>query len=43
VGEWAWRKFSWYFRVIGPFSRLIRRLLLKRLVRDTALGDRAVA
>jgi hypothetical protein len=41
--EHAWRKFSWYFRVIGPFSRLIRRLLLKRLVRDTALGDCAVA
>jgi hypothetical protein len=30
----AWRKFKRYFRVIGPFSRAIRRSLLRALARD---------
>jgi hypothetical protein len=32
----SWRKFRRYFRVIGPFSRYIRRSLLKTLSRDAA-------
>ena len=32
--ETAWRKFQRYFRLIGPFSRAIRRSLLRRLARD---------
>ena len=32
--EAAWRKFRRYFRLIGPFSRRIRRSLLKALARD---------
>ena len=31
----SWRKFRCYFWVIGPFSRYIRRSLLKALARDT--------
>jgi hypothetical protein len=30
----AWRKFTRYFRVIGPWSHFIRRLLLSQLQRD---------
>jgi hypothetical protein len=30
----SWRKFRWYFAVIGPFSRYIRRSLLRALARD---------
>jgi hypothetical protein len=30
----AWRKFKRYFRAIGPFSRVIRRSLLRALARD---------
>jgi len=29
--EASWRKFRWYFAVVGPFSRLIRRGLLSGL------------
>jgi hypothetical protein len=41
--EHAWRKFRRYFWVIGPFSRAIRRSLLKRLVRDAATTGRDAA
>lgn len=34
--EASWRKFRRYFRVIGPFSRFIRRSLLRALARDAA-------
>ena len=30
----AWRKFTRYFRVIGPASRFIRRSLLRALARE---------
>jgi hypothetical protein len=30
----AWRRFRRYYRVVGPGSRLVRRTLLSRLVRD---------
>ena len=30
----SWRKFRWYFALIGPFSRYIRRSLLRTLARD---------
>ncbi|MGE4176192.1 MAG: hypothetical protein AB7G65_10085 [Thermoleophilia bacterium] len=33
----AWRRFRAYFAVVGPFSRLIRRALLRELARE--LGD----
>jgi hypothetical protein len=39
--EQAWRKFRRYFRVIGPFSRFIRRSLLRALARDAAVLDRS--
>ena len=32
--EASWRKFRRYFRLIGPFSRFIRRSLLRALARD---------
>ncbi len=32
--ERAWRRFKRYFRVIGPFSRYIRRSLLRSLAED---------
>ena len=35
--EASWRKFRRYFRVIGPFSRFIRRSLLGALARDAAV------
>jgi hypothetical protein len=35
--EASWRKFRRYFRVIGPFSRFIRRSLLRALARDAAV------
>jgi hypothetical protein len=35
--EPAWRRFSAYFALVGPFSRLIRRALLRELARD--LGE----
>jgi hypothetical protein len=31
--EASWRKFRWYFAVVGPFSRFIRRALLSGLRR----------
>jgi hypothetical protein len=34
--EASWRRFRRYFRVIGPFSRFIRRSLLRALARDAA-------
>jgi hypothetical protein len=34
--EESWRKFRRYFRVIGPFSRFIRRSLLRGLPRQVA-------
>jgi hypothetical protein len=34
--EASWRKFRRYFRLIGPFSRFIRRSLLRTLARDAA-------
>jgi len=37
----AWRKFRRYFRVIGPFSRFIRRSLLRAIARDAALPERS--
>ena len=37
----AWRKFRRYFRVIGPFSRFIRRSLLRALAREAAALDRS--
>jgi hypothetical protein len=37
----AWRKFRRYFRVIGPFSRFIRRSLLRALARHAADHDRS--
>jgi hypothetical protein len=37
----AWRKFRRYFRVIGPFSRFIRRSLLRGLARQAAGSERA--
>lgn len=30
----SWRKFTRYFRVIGPFSRMIRRSLLRTIARS---------
>jgi hypothetical protein len=41
TSELAWRKFQHYFRIIGPFSRFIRRALLAELERD--LGTVAAA
>ena len=35
--EASWRKFRRYFRVIGPFSRFIRRSLLRVLARDAGV------
>jgi hypothetical protein len=32
----SWRKFRYYFWLIGPFSRYIRRSLLKRIARETS-------
>ena len=32
----SWRKFRRYFRVIGPFSRFIRRSTLRALARNAA-------
>ena len=32
----SWRKFRRYFRVIGPFSRFIRRSMLRALARNAA-------
>jgi hypothetical protein len=37
--ETAWRKFRRYFCVIGPFSRAIRRSLLRTLARDLGAPD----
>ena len=37
----SWRKFRWYFAVVGPFSRFIRRALLSGLRRR--LGDPAAS
>jgi hypothetical protein len=37
----AWRKFRRYFRVIGPFSRFIRRSLLRAIARDAPGRDHA--
>ena len=36
----AWRRFRRYFRLIGPFSRAIRRSLLKALARDLGTPER---
>ena len=36
----AWRRFQRYFRLIGPFSRGIRRSLLKALARDLGTPER---
>jgi hypothetical protein len=35
----SWRKFRRYFHLIGPFSRAIRRSLLRALVRDLGPPD----
>jgi hypothetical protein len=35
----SWRKFKRYFRVIGPFSRYIRRSMLRALARDAVLPE----
>lgn len=37
----AWRKFERYFSLIGPGSRLIRRVLLSSLARDLGTPDTA--
>ena len=39
--EGAWRRFRRYFRLIGPFSRRIRRSLLKALARDLGTPEPA--
>jgi hypothetical protein len=33
----SWRRFRRYFRLIGPFSRFIRRSFLRSLARDTGM------
>lgn len=35
----SWRKFRFYFWVIGPFSRYIRWSLLRTIARDTRIGS----
>ena len=35
----AWRRFRRYFRVIGPFSRFIRRSLLRAIARSAPVSD----
>jgi hypothetical protein len=39
----AWRKFRRYFRVIGPFSRFIRRSLLRAIARDAPARDHSAS
>jgi hypothetical protein len=34
----SWRKFRWYFRVVGPASRFIRRSILRTLARKCAVA-----
>ena len=36
--EQSWRRFRRYFRVIGPFSRFIRRSLLRSIARRATVG-----
>lgn len=38
--ERSWRRFRWYFLVVGPFSRLIRRSSLASLARELGEGRR---
>jgi len=37
--ESSWRKFRLYFSLIGPFSRYIRRSLLRTIARDAVVAD----
>jgi hypothetical protein len=37
--ETSWRKFRWYYRLIGPFSRYMRRSLLRSLGRGAFYLD----
>ena len=40
--EQSWRRFRRYFRVIGPFSRFIRRSLLRTIARRATAGGASV-